>query len=562
MTIQKPKLLIIGLDGVGLNLVSQLASENDLPNLQAMMKRGMRAPLESTLPPTTLPAWTSFFTGASPSSHGVPDFTVREGYRVRFIGGGSRRLPSLFSHLEQHGLTASSAWFPVTYPPEQLRGYQISGWDSPVTAHGDQSFVQPPELHSALLEQFGGDHLAFDTIDEFRSDEAWYKETAEALPRRVHRRADMAVWLLKNRPTDVAAFYFGEADTAAHHFWAFHDPKSPRRPNLIDPGLDRALVDVYRALDDAVGRLVETVGPEASVVVLSDHGSGGASDIAVHLNRMLEQAGLLRFRRSMLPAMSPSILRGLAPGIVPAKLRRALFHAAGGVAPARIESHLRFGGIDWKRTVAFSEELSYAPSIWFNQLGREPKGILRYSSRERAARAVESAASALTAPDGSKMVRRVIRREDIHRGRFAHLFADIVIEFEHPDGYTPVCLPSRGRPGNPVARLNKSDLLGRKGRSLPGCHTRNGILVATGQCIPESLVTTARIEDVAPLVTALSGAPEAPWFEGKCPAAVSTIGSFSKHPDFFDANSSPSTYTASEERIVAERLKRLGYLEG
>ncbi|MCP4679688.1 MAG: sulfatase-like hydrolase/transferase [Deltaproteobacteria bacterium] len=556
-----PRLLIIGLDGVGLDLVSQFAGDGNLPNLEALMKRGMSAPLESTLPPTTLPAWTSFFTGASPSSHGVPDFTVREGYRVRFVGGGSRRLPTIFSHLEQHGLTASSAWFPVTYPPERLNGYQISGWDSPVTARGDQSFVQPPELHDALLDQFGGDHLAFDTIDEFRSDEAWYRETAEALPERVCRRADMAVWLLKNRPTDVAAFYFGEADTAAHHFWAFHDPESPRRPDQIDPRLERAIIDVYRALDDAVGRLVEAAGPEAAVVVLSDHGSGGASDIAVHLNRMLEQAGLLRFRRSMLPSVSPEILRGFAPSIVPARLRRAIFHAAGGLAPARIESHLRFGGVDWGRTVAFSEELSYAPSIWFNQLGREPGGILRYRNRERAALAIERAATTMTGPDGSRLVRRVIRREDIHMGRFAHLFPDILIEFENPDGYTPICLPSRG-PGTPISRLKKTDLLGRKGRSLPGCHTRNGILMAVGRSIPKNLSTTARIEDVAPLVTALSGVPAAPWFEGKCPDAVSSIDSISKHQNFFDANSSPSTYTAGEERVVAERLKRLGYLEG
>ncbi|MBW2277575.1 MAG: hypothetical protein JRF63_08795, partial [Deltaproteobacteria bacterium] len=61
--------------------------------------------------------------------------------------------------------------------------------------------------------------------------------TADALQRHIARRAEMASWLLHEHPVDVAAFYFGEADTAAHHFWAFHDPASPRRPAEVDPRL-------------------------------------------------------------------------------------------------------------------------------------------------------------------------------------------------------------------------------------------------------------------------------------------------------------------------------------
>ena len=73
-------------------------------------------------------------TGASPSEHGVPDFTVRQGYGVRFVGASLRALPTLFQHVESQGLTAGAAWFPATYPPEHLKGFQISGWDSPITA--------------------------------------------------------------------------------------------------------------------------------------------------------------------------------------------------------------------------------------------------------------------------------------------------------------------------------------------------------------------------------------------------------------------------------------------
>jgi predicted AlkP superfamily phosphohydrolase/phosphomutase len=556
------RILIIGLDGVGLDLVEQFAAQGCLPNLTKLMSRGIRSSLASTTPPMTLPAWTSFMTGAVPSSHGLPDFTIRSGYRVRFAGASSRRLPTLFSHLESYGLTASAAWFPATYPPIPLSGYHISGWDSPVTAKGDRSFVYPLDLHNELAENFGGDHLDFDTIDEFREDPDWYAQTAIALPKRIERRVEMAEWLIANRPTDITAFYFGEADTAAHHFWAFHDPNSPRRPDTFDQQLANTLKAVYCALDEAVGRLVKAANPGA-VVLLSDHGSGGASNVAVHLNRMLESAGLLRFKKRSRSLVSTEMLRSKAPGMIPPAWRRILFRLAGGLAPAFVESQLRFSGIDWENTVAFSEELTYSPSVWFNQLGREPRGLLPARNRANAALAVEKAAMALASPDGSPLVKRVIRREDLHQGPYFHLFADLCIEFNQLNGYAPVCLPSRGKPGESVSVLKGAQLLGRKGRSLPGCHTPHGILIAAGRNIPENTTISANIIDVAPMVTALAGVPRAPWFEGRDIGHQSQFQQTTDAP--YTAGNPPSSqipgYSPSEERIVAERLKRLGYLE-
>jgi predicted AlkP superfamily phosphohydrolase/phosphomutase len=372
----------------------------------------------------------------------------------------------------------------------------------------------------------------------------------------------MAEWLIKNKPTDVAAFYFGEADTAAHHFWAFHDPNSPRRPRVFDPQLENVLKSIYSALDEGVGRLVEAAEPEA-VVILSDHGSGGTSDIAVHLNRMLESAGLLTFKKRNRSIITAETLRSKAPGMIPPQWRRTLFRLAGGMAPALAESRLRFSGIDWPNTVAFSEELTYSPSVWFNQVGREPKGILPYQNRENAVRAVEKAAMALTAPDGSPLVKRVIRREDLHQGAHAHLFADLCVEFNRPSGYTPACLPSHGKPGNSVSTLKGPQLLGRKGRSLPGCHTAHGILIATGQNIPANTNLSANIIDVAPMVTTLAGVPRAPWFEGSDLIDQPQVHERAQapFPEMIDPSSPAPGYSRTEERIVAERLKRLGYLD-
>ncbi|HUT77117.1 MAG TPA: alkaline phosphatase family protein, partial [Polyangia bacterium] len=329
-----------------------------------------------------------------------------------------------------------------------------------------------------------------------------------------------------------------------------------------DPRLASALRETYAALDDACGLLMDTAGEDAKVVVLSDHGSGGSSDVAVHLNRALERDGLLAFRRRRSPLPGPETLRGRLPGLVPRSLRRTLFRFAGGLAPALAESSARFSGIDWERTRAFSEELSYAPAVWLNQLGREPRGRVRFRDREAVAREVEAALLDLRLDDGTPLVRAVHRREDLHHGPAAHLFPDLIVEPEPVVGFTPVFLPSRGRAGPVALRLAPEELLGRKGRSMPGCHTRFGVLAVAGPGIAPGAIAGARLPDATAVVAALAGVPAAPWFEGSVPRSLPGLRPIAGETGAPPWTGGPArAYNPAEERAVAGRLRELGYLE-
>lgn len=563
MTREKPSLLLIGLDGVGPEILEPLVEAGDLPNLSRLMETGAYGPLISTTPPTTFPAWSSFLTGAEPSSHGIPDFTIREGYRIAFAGAADRRLPTWMEHLESLGLRVGVAWFPMTYPPLPLLGYHISGWDSPVTSRGDYSFVHPSELHTNLVSRFGDEHLSFDNIDEFSDTDNWLIAAAEALLGSIEKRTEIALHLLANRPVDVAAFYFGQTDTAAHHFYAFHDPLSPRRPSSFDPRLSPALRNVYVAADKAVGKLVEAVGDDTTVIIMSDHGSGGSSNIVIYLNRMLQRAGLLEFKSAGLEGIDPSFIRGKAVGLLPERLRRPFFRFSKGLMPALVESRLRMGGIDWSRTVAFSEEINYAPSIWLNQLGREPAGVMPFAQREHIASRVEEVAHKLVTPSGTRLVNRVIRREEIHHGAHLHRFPDLILDLANIDGFTPVCLSSRARSGDPVGRLEPDAMLGRKGRSMPGCHTPYGVLLMNGPGVPNKQIEGARIHDVPVLMCGATKTPAAPWFEGTSPRGLMVPPNQKKADRINDLVSKETTrsYTRAQEKVVAERLRKLGYLE-
>ena len=73
----RKRVLILGLDGADWQILDPLIEAGALPALAELVRTGAAAPLASTIPPLTAPAWTSFILGAGPGSHGILDFVER-----------------------------------------------------------------------------------------------------------------------------------------------------------------------------------------------------------------------------------------------------------------------------------------------------------------------------------------------------------------------------------------------------------------------------------------------------------------------------------------------------
>src|SRR5690348_11549266 len=65
--------LVIGWDGADWRILDPLLERGVLPNLQALIDRGGRGVLRSTIPTHSWTAWPSFLTGVDPADHGVYD---------------------------------------------------------------------------------------------------------------------------------------------------------------------------------------------------------------------------------------------------------------------------------------------------------------------------------------------------------------------------------------------------------------------------------------------------------------------------------------------------------
>src|SRR5207249_1333365 len=156
------------------------------------------------------------------------DFTERVPgtYRVRFVNGSYRRVPALWTRLSAAGRRVAVLTVPATYPPEPIDGVMVSGFDSPLATAIDGSFVHPRALYRDIQRVVG--RVPFADFQEVTTGPGWHADALARLLDGVERRTRLATWLLARERPDALMVVFGESDTVAHHFWRFHDPRSPR----------------------------------------------------------------------------------------------------------------------------------------------------------------------------------------------------------------------------------------------------------------------------------------------------------------------------------------------
>jgi len=552
--------LVLALDGATFDVIEPLAKAGRLPNLTRWMERGRHAPLPSTTPPVTFPAWSSFMTGLEPGDHGIFDFTqkVEGAYRIRFVNASDRSAPSIFDAVSQAGGRVLVLGMPATYPPppsDELAGLLVCGFDAPVSTRTDGRSASDPTLYEAVAAE-AGPWMRPD-LDESARASDFHERAVDTLLARIDRKTRFALAALRRmraegRAPDLLTIVFSESDTVGHHYWRDHDDASPRHDPAANDARRGAIAAVYERLDAACGELRAAFGEDALCLVVSDHGMGSAASEVVHVNAYLAERGLLsRQGGSALDAWAKRA-RDLALRVLPARLAQAIFRGARGAA-ARIESAARFGGIDWSKTRAFSEEANTQPGVWLNVAGREARGCVAASDYERVRDDVIDALLDWKLPSGEPVVARARRREDVYYGPFADRAPDVLVELAKPGGHGLSLVPTPwdavARGAGSITRLEGEALGGGRGRGMNGTHRANGIFIADGPGVtdgprsdPASMPWPSTLSQVA---ATIAGGVGIEWKPG-----ATTPGAARR-----------TEYTEEEDAMVAERLRALGYLE-
>ena len=150
----KKRLLVIGLDGASFNVLDPLIENGHLKNLAGLIAGGARADLETTFPPITAVAWSSFMTGKNPGKHGIFEFVRldHDSRRELAVNASFRQGSAIWDLLSDAGERVVVHNFPCTYPPRKVNGLMIADF---MTPRGRKDFTYPASLLSDLEARFG-----------------------------------------------------------------------------------------------------------------------------------------------------------------------------------------------------------------------------------------------------------------------------------------------------------------------------------------------------------------------------------------------------------------------
>jgi len=537
------KIAIVGWDAASFDVITPLLEAGALPNLQSLIDRGRWGTLTSTLHPLSPTAWASFMTGMNPGKHGIFDFVgLGKNGKFQVMSGGALKAKTLWARLSEAGRRVAVVNVPMTFPPEPVNGFLIAGMDAP---RHDRASTYPPDLEQELYDRFDGYRVGV------RARAVALTAVERFTPRYVRELCDLALLrgqvachLLERSRPDFLAIVFTATDRVQHALgYLMADSVSP------EDGIGK----VYRACDRALGCILQELGDDWIVLVMSDHGACAYRRV-FELNTWLAMQGWLQLR----PARK---FTALAEHLAPLQRRLARLVAKGAQREPDKEQFL--DRIIWEETRAFA--VGAFGSIYINTPDRFPNGIVKPGSEYQAAceQIAEELLSARDPETGDDIVLAVHQASDVYRGPYASLAPDLLVETKN-DYFVRNCLDQQ------EDRLTYA--AGRyRGRSLAhtGRHTRDGILVAAGTCFAAGENKDAsHIEDVAPTVLHLSGLPVPTSMDGRPlsdwlePAYLQTHPVERMAPQA--AGEMPrdeESYSQQDADAVAARLRDLGYMD-
>jgi predicted AlkP superfamily phosphohydrolase/phosphomutase len=443
------RFLLFALDSADPDLLLQWSADGTLPILAGLRSRGAHARL--TGPETVSPhgVWNSIWSGLSIGQHGrYLRQPLRPGtYELAHQDDPLERAPPFWSTLTDRKIAILDA--PDALPIPGLRGPQLLGWGT----HPSPSVArcEPATLAGEIRRTLGPRILS----DETQGTRARDRRVLGDLLRRVRQQGAIARQLLTG--CDGAVVGFGDPHAAGHRFWKYGPAAATR---VDEPGLSRALQDVYAAVDEEIGRIIATLPSDAHVAVISNHGirEGYPSE---------------QLMRAFCVRLGYQVNRGTTPLAAGHRLLETNWRRAAAVLRrrgARLEDDLRW--VDWDRTTVFAIPGLYTGFLRVNLRGREPRGIVDPADYAALLDRVEAdlrlVVDGLT---GEPAVERITRSADAFGGGIPQRLPDLFVEWR---------LASSPFVRHPRATLQRP----RVGVTRTNHHSRTGIVFVAGPAVP------------------------------------------------------------------------------
>jgi predicted AlkP superfamily phosphohydrolase/phosphomutase len=421
------KVLVLGIDALDSALLQEFAA--DLPNLTALRDRGGSLKLRSTFPPDSDTAWATIATGLNPAQHGIVRFVdpLEKSYQILNVGSSNEVLHGrTFWEIAARAGYKAHAIFPHL-------GYPLWGTPGMMVVRG--STVADVQANPPSILQEYPDPQALTGVrgfpDRSMAAMATYTQKLTAL---AEADANFALRLMQKHPWDLCFVYWSTLDATGHFFWNYFDSQDP---HFVDGHpLQAVLPNTYKLYDRIVGRFLEAVGDDVTVIVMSDHGHGARPFKLVSVNDLLRQGGFLS-ARSLRANPHINLWEKAKRVAVRAISRYGLARIAGRVMrrfPGAIQSFTRPSSINWEQTIAYATDLSGIKAY--------PYGGIKINRSKLRGRDYETVRGEIIAllqqacvlADGTPLLKFIARREDLYNGPFITNYPDIILEFTYGYG--------------------------------------------------------------------------------------------------------------------------------
>ena len=365
------KVMVIGLDCAPPGHVFEEYAD-EIPNITKLRENGAWGPLESIVPPITVPAWMCMMTSKDPGTLGIYGFRNRKDHTydgLTFATSWAIKEPTVWDILSEAGKDCIVMSVPPSYPPKPLKGVQIGCF---LTPNDEADYTYPKELKDELKENVG--EYIFD-VRNFRTDNTQY--ILDESYKMTEARFKNADYLLANKPWDFFMMVEMGPDRLNHGIWSFIDPNHPRHDP--DNPYKESLREYYRYLDGKVGELVEKYADDdTTVLIVSDHGAKAMVG-GVCFNEWLRQEGYLEFAQEL---------------------------------PAEITPINKLD-IDWSKTTAWGDG-GYYGRLFLNVEGREPNGVIPQADYDKVRDELVTKIEAMVDHDGNPMGNKALKPEEIY----------------------------------------------------------------------------------------------------------------------------------------------------
>lgn len=311
-------------------------------------------------------------TSQDPGMLGFYGFRNRRSYGYEdlyFANAKYVKAKTVWNYLSRNRMKSLVFGVPQTYPPKPLNGMLVASF---LTPGKDVAYTYPDSVKVELDQAAGGDYII--DVEDFRTDQK--DDLLKAIYVMTERRFKAFRHFYKKDSYEFAILVEMGIDRIHHGFWRYSDSNH----RLYEPGnrYENAIHDYYVMIDAEIGKTLDALDSDTSVMVVSDHGAKTMVG-AICINEWLQREGYLTLKKQ-----------------------------------PKERTRFKTSMVDWSKTRAWGEG-GYYSRIFMNVEGREPSGVIPHGRYEEERDKLKARLEAIEDEQGKCINTKAFKAEEIYR---------------------------------------------------------------------------------------------------------------------------------------------------